>query len=618
MSTQNKPESGPSSPRAARRPPLVATHRLAFRHIVVHAALLLVTLLSVHALTALTRSAGGLAFQHWAPAAARLTWVALALGFALGLLPRWSKQSVWAAVGLGAAGALVMAWDVPASGAPAWVLPVLAPALLRVRDLILARVPSWLDSAGRARPRWVYAWLVLAGLALLQMGRLSTYMQNPESDWFLSTKHALYAKHECANAYFHAAELMQRGETNIYHPHHYPGLNPQAEPHTDMAHMLVEDPYLYPPPFLMLPSAVRAFTHDFAAVRVVWFVLNVALCMGAVLGLAVFIGGRAGRIAALASPLLLVAFPVLHNFQYGQFHFAAIALSILAMLAFEKQKVWTGGALLAVAILSKVFPLFLLIPLIAQKNVRAVGTTLSMGLALSGAALLWFGWAPYDAFFSFQLPRLESGSAFAFDQAWPELAHLVIAGNQGVAGIFAKLNLLGLPLPGWLGSAITLTVALTLGAVLLSVGARQGRLSRWERACLWLSALGVASLLSRGAWSDYVPLTAVWLLTLLVPVALQSKLRAAAWLLVAVFQMTLLGTMPLGDFQDQNWLLAGSLLGAALLYLCFAAGLTLPLLGAARRRAHEAGCQGADRSRKDSAPIGDASSVAHEPAPLSA
>ena len=144
---------------------------------------------------------------------------------------------------------------------------------------------------------------------------------------------------------------------------------------TELTGMAPEDPFQYAPQFLLWPRAAIAITQDYQAIRLVWFGINVTLCMGAVLLLSFWVGGRVGAVSALLSPFVLIAFPTLHNFQYGQFHFATIALAVLAMLAFARRRPAIGGTLLAVSILSKLFPALLLVPLALQRRCALGGAT---------------------------------------------------------------------------------------------------------------------------------------------------------------------------------------------------------------------------------------------------
>jgi len=344
--------------------------------------------------------------------------------------------------------------------------------------------------------------------------------------------------------------------------------------------MRVEDPYQYPPQFLLLPRLARVATHDYATVRAVWFALQATFFASVFLALALWAGGRAGRLAAWLLPLALSAFPTLYALQYGQFHVAAVALTIAGLLAFERRRKALGGALLAIAISAKLFPALVLLPLAVRRRWRELGWTLAFGAGFALVGLAVIGPAPYAAFFQHHLPRLADGSAFAFDQAWPELRELVIADNQGFSGLLAKLGELGVPgVAGSAGRIAGLLYLAAIAAAALWFGRREAELSRAERAAGWLALVGLGSLASRGAWGDYVPLTAIWLLAL-VATRLRGGARiavplAACWLL----QYTLLGTMPLGGWAPMDLLIPVSAIASLSLFALFgwaAVGRTLP------------------------------------------
>ena len=277
-----------------------------------------------------------------------------------------------------------------------------------------------------------------------------------------------------------------------------------------------------------------------------------------------------GSWRASATPAVLAAFPVLHDFQYGQFHFAAIALVVLGLLALERRWRAVGGTLLAAAVLSKLFPAVLLVPLAVQRRWRDLGATLAAGAVITALSLAVLGGAPFAAFLEYHVPRLADGSAFAFGEAWPEVATLVTAGNQGVHGIVQKLAAMGVPGAGALASLAGRAFGLALLVVAAVVGLRGASFSRLEHAVTWLGLLGLGSLASTGAWADYVPLTCVWLLAFLLPAARGRRAVRALLVVCAVMQATLLGTMPIGAAMGASWMLPLSLLGALLLLGTFA------------------------------------------------
>ncbi len=106
--------------------------------------------------------------------------------------------------------------------------------------------------------------------------------------------------------------------------------------------------------------------------RVVWFALQATLFAAVAGWLALWVGGREGRLAAFLLPLAGLAFPTLHALQYGQFHLAAVALGAGALVAFATRRRALGGAMLAVATLAKIFPGLLFVVLAVQRRWRVL------------------------------------------------------------------------------------------------------------------------------------------------------------------------------------------------------------------------------------------------------
>lgn len=525
-----------------------------------------------HTLAAMLRHLG----PEEAPLAALPLTVAAALVALAGNLT-WSLRSPISDVSIGTMagifGAAGLETLFPGSLSAALALPPIGAAVSAGGGWLARRLPAEPGRGLHRRRAVAVLWALLAVLAVVQMGRLATYMTDPTFDWFLTTRMPLWAKHECMPAYFQGAELALHGE-DPYDPSHYPGLNREAEPTTTLEGMTPEDPYLYPPQFLLLPRLAMALTHDYATLRVVWFGLQVSLFFGVATWLALWIGGRPGRMALGLLPVLLVAFPTLHSFQFGQFHLATVALAVAAFLCFQVGRRAVGGALLATAVLAKMFPAVLLLPLLARRRFRELAWTTGFGLALTALALAVLGPAPFVAFLGDHLPRLGDGAAFAFHEVWPEAATLLINDNQGPYGLVLKLGVMGVPgmnevTAAWVSrvfSLVVLALAFLWGRhrfrSRLGARTRRGRLAG---AAGWLALLGLASLASPGAWGDYVPVTAVWLLTLLAVPMAQSRRIALLLGPVWLFQTTLLGTMPIGEWAPAIPMAVVSGLGALML-----------------------------------------------------
>ncbi len=482
------------------------------------------------------------------------------------LLPRRFAEAAAAAAGLAAAVVLEVVEPGSFAGAAA-LAPVGAAATVGARWLA-GRLPRSIDRPGRLMAA---AWMLLAVVAVVQTGRQAAAMTDHDLGLFITTDHPFWFKHECIGAYLYGAEMAARGEPDLYDPAHYAGLNPDAQPDTALEGVALEDPYQYPPQFLLLPRLALALTHDVATIRVVWYAIQVSLFTAVAVLLALWIGGPGGRAALWLLPLVMVSFPFLHNFQFGQFHLPAVALAVASMLAVERRRPRLGGALLAAAILAKMFPAVLLPYLAIRRRFRALAWTAASGVLITAVALAVLGPAPFAAFTQEHLPRLADGSAFAFDEAWPELADLVVADNQGVFGLARKLGAGKITAAG-VGRLFGLAV-LTAAAL---AGLRRDRASRLRQGATWLALLGLASLASPGAWGDYVPVTAVWLLSLLAP-AFRAG-RASAALLGAAWasQGLLVGTMPLGSWMPIDLMVPVSAVGSALMLALFSVVLCSP------------------------------------------
>src|SRR5262249_41019167 len=126
--------------------------------------------------------------------------------------------------------------------------------------------------------------------------------------------------------------------------------------------------------------------------------------------------------------------------QIGNFQIAVVIISVLAMVAFEKDRPVIGGALLAFAFLSKISPGVLGIVLLVQRRFRSAAWTAGFGVFFLALSVLTLGVAPMKFFLSDMLPRLSSGKAFAFMVDTP----ISILTNLSPFGLAFKLQLIGL------------------------------------------------------------------------------------------------------------------------------------------------------------------------------
>ena len=408
-------------------------------------------------------------------------------------------------------------------------LAVVVPALPRLgllaglAALLLAAGTAWLvwrwvpeavSGARQRRPVVAGLWVLAALLALAQFGRLSAFMAESDRVWGSVVPDPLVADHACLSAYVVAADLSRRGTPNLYNERFYPAFAGDAAKLLapgDVRNLgaWMEDPFEYPPPFLLFPRAALFVTDDFLTIRAGWFVLQALGLLVVAAWLARWIGGRDGQLALLLLPVLLASLPTMLGLQFGQFHVATLLLSIAAMICFEERRPAVGGGLLAVAIVSKLSPAFLLVYPIARRRWREVAWTLGACAVFSLVALAVLGWAPFEAFLSYQLPRIQSGEAFSFY----EDKEVVVSRNLGIPGLVTKLHFLGVPgMTHALGAGLGWLFTLLLLWLAWIAGRRaEGRVAE---ARVWLALLTLGAFRSPLA-PPYVTLSTLWLLTLL-------------------------------------------------------------------------------------------------------
>jgi hypothetical protein len=380
-------------------------------------------------------------------------------------------------------------------------------------------LPRSLDGAWRRRRVVATLWAVLALIGVLQMARLSAFMADESRVWGATVPDPAATNHACMSAYVYAADLSRRGVPNLYDASWYPLFDPPGPTcrlvSTGVAGLpkWAADPYQYPPPFLLLPRIALAITSSYATIRGAWFVIQALALLAAGVLLARWVGGPGGLTIGLLIPAVLASIETMFNLQWGQFHALAFALAVGAMTAFEKRRDSAGGALLAAAILSKIFPAILLLVLAAQRRWRALAWTAGWSALLSLAALAVLGPQPFVAFARYQVPRIASGAAFHFTHEGTHEIFL-LARNFSVDAIGAKLQLIGAPRAAIAG-AHAWTWIYTAALLVLAVAGARIRASRVGQLMLWLGLLNLAAFRSPMAPSAYALAPVLWVLVLL-------------------------------------------------------------------------------------------------------
>jgi hypothetical protein len=284
-----------------------------------------------------------------------------------------------------------------------------------------------------------------------------------------------------------------------------------------------------------------------------WFGLNGLLLAVGLWIMARWIDGPRAHRALLLAPLLFGSIPVLATLQVGNFQIGVVVISVLAMVAFHRDRPAVGGALLAFAILSKISPAVLGVVLLAQRRWLGAAWTAGFGVVFIALSVLIQGVGPMESFLTYTLPRLSSGDAFAFmdDRAFS------IITNMAPFGLPFKLELLGLDVgdPWVAGRLIGHAYSVVL-VVLAVVAVRRRPDDRRAQALTWMSLLVLASLQSPFA-PGYVVIGLLWAITLL-SVEVRRLRGGVGLVLLALLLTVILPT------ASQPLLVAQSLLQSAL------------------------------------------------------
>ena len=417
------------------------------------------------------------------------------------------------AVGAGGLGLSV----VPALGVGIALAALIAVPTSRVIAARLnARVPTVISVA-----------LVLAAaVAILRFGALSIFMADVgRPEFSVEPADDFRRTHSCLSAYAESARFLAEGGHNIYERDLYrPGNVPRR------LGPLGVDPFHYPPPFLLVPQAVRIVAPDFWQFRRIWFAFQALALTGAAVGVAAWIGGLSGTIALLGG-VLLIAFPhAAYTFQQGNFQATAVPLAAVAFVLLSAGRHGVGGAVLAYTALAKIFPGVLVVPLLAARQWRPAAWVAGCGAAVLALTILVQGDGPLRDFVSTSLPEISSGAAFPQTemQQFPRV-------NWSAYGQTVRLRQLG---ADWLTQPRGLAVAQVYGLIVVALAVWAGWKRRFDTALtserilvvqLALALLSLGSFRSPFVGAGYGVLATLWLMGLLAARA-STLARSIGWL----------------------------------------------------------------------------------------
>lgn len=332
-------------------------------------------------------------------------------------------------------------------------------------------------------------------------------------------------RHSCMSSYAEASRFASAGSVNIYELALYQPryIGP-----------LQVDPYHYPPPFLLLPQALRVVSPEFGEFRALWFALQLLLLVGGFVAGAAWIGGVAGA-TVLAGGALVLAMPaVAFALQQGNFQVSATPLAAASFALLVAGRFGAGATVLAWTAAAKIFPGILVVHLAAARRWRALAWVTGAGLVLLGVTLAVQGTRPFHDFLTHAVPTITDASAFPQTERPP-----VAPSNWTVYGLTVRLRHMG---ASWLTQPVGLSIASVYGILVIAIAAFAG----WRRplridtpsgrlAALQLAValVGLASFRSPFAGAQYGCVSTLCLLALL-GAGTSSYRDARLWMMTLV------------------------------------------------------------------------------------
>jgi hypothetical protein len=223
-------------------------------------------------------------------------------------------------------------------------------------------------------------------------------------------------------------------------------------------------------------------------------------------------------------------------------------LAIVSAIAFERRRWALGGALLAFATVSKLYPGMLVVYLLARREWRALAWIVALMLLFALVIGVDLGRAVYVEF-AHHMPSLLGGEAFpAFRNP------MGTAINLSIPGVVFKLKLFGVPSMGF-GAMKLIGWVYTLIAVAVTWWLAGRKTREEEKPLIWLAILILATLRSPFLPQDYGVFPAAWMLTL---VAARFEATMKNLLLTLLAWLALAVVWPLDRAIDARWLALGT------------------------------------------------------------
>jgi len=261
--------------------------------------------------------------------------------------------------------------------------------------------------------------------------------------------------------------------------------------------------------------------------RVAWLLVSSALLAVAMYWVVRGLG--AGVRVALICAAASLALPIVQNdLVYGQSGGVMLALLVPTWLRSRKRDSLRAGIPLGIAAGIKLFPAFLLIPLVRMKRWRAIAAALISGAIVNGLALAMVGWGPARFWLKSAGPE-----NFRFWRAAPVNISLPGSAFRWLSTSFWRISNLDVP-----------SLALVIAILLMVIAALIAYLTpaRWS-GDPYLAALPLMLLAGPLTGDQSLPLMLPFVCagTIAIARSVRSRSRYVGWLILVVL---VIGTLP--------------------------------------------------------------------------
>ena len=234
-------------------------------------------------------------------------------------------------------------------------------------------------------------------VALVELVRLAVFMIDPaQVAWSIQPGNTWRVRHSCVSAYWVACQEVDDVD-DVYRLQRYePPRDAAGRRQRIVMEGFVLDAYEYPPPFLVFPRLLATRRRRSLRFRTLWFAVQLIAVAAGLVVVASRIGGVSGAYVLALSGFVLAPYGIVTTLQIGNAQLAFVTLPMVAMVLFDRRRPVAGGALLAYATVSKLYPALLVLYLLLRRDWRGAAWTVGLGAVIVALSLADIGWTPYS------------------------------------------------------------------------------------------------------------------------------------------------------------------------------------------------------------------------------